>query len=496
MHKRITIQNLSKIGQKKQLIAKEFGCHRNTVRNIEKENPIKEKVNRSAKKHPLNEHRDFIESLLEKKLTIKRIYEELVEKKNYTKKYDNVKKYIRTQKLKAKNKVYIVLHSEPGEEGQVDFGYVGLTKDNEGKMRKTWVFVMTLSHSRKAFYKIVYNQTVEEFIRCHKEAFEYFGGVPENVKIDNLKAAILEASFYEPEYQKEYLEFSEYYRFKIVPCKVRRPEEKGKVESGVKYVKESFFKGRDFLNKDDLDKKLFEWQENVCNKRIHGTTKKVPQVVFENAEKAKLIQLPKKPWETCSWEKRKVNTICHITVKNNYYSVPYKQVGEYVYVRVGEKLIKIYANNKCIATHLRIYTKGKYQTNESHYPKYKVMNQTELQHKKGKKMKEIGEHAYNYFLKLMEKFPNNWSNKVSGIINLEKSYEPSAINLACKRASKYKHYGYKVISNICKKKLYLEESDYTEKLGVILNNFDNNKIKKHEGKLARPLSYYSQIFIT
>ena len=101
MHKRITIQTLSKDGYKKQEMAEIAGCHRNTVRNIEKEYPIKEKVNRSGKKHPLDEHKEFIQERLDKKLSILRIYEDLVEKRNYKKKYDSVKKYIRTRKLKS-----------------------------------------------------------------------------------------------------------------------------------------------------------------------------------------------------------------------------------------------------------------------------------------------------------------------------------------------------------------------------------------------------------
>ena len=182
--------------------------------------------------------------------------------------------------------------------------------------------------------KTVYNQKVSTFIDCFIEAFEYFEGIPERVKIDNLKAAILKANFYEPEYQKEFKQFADYYNFLIDPCKVRQPQEKGKVESGIKYVKNNFFKGRSFKNRNDMEYQLNEWQENVCNKRIHGTTRKVPEIVFQEIEKNKLKKLPYKKWESFWIEKRKVSTTSHIMTDCNYYSVPYKYIGEIVEIKI------------------------------------------------------------------------------------------------------------------------------------------------------------------
>ena len=131
------------------------------------------------------------------------------------------------------------MHTLPGEEAQVDFGYLGLTY-YKGKKRKTWVFNMRLSYSRLDYYEIVYDQRVETFIQGHINAFYYFAGIPQYVKIDNLKAAILKANFYEPIYQELYKNFAYHYGFHPLPCRVRRPNDKGKVESGIKYVKNNF----------------------------------------------------------------------------------------------------------------------------------------------------------------------------------------------------------------------------------------------------------------
>lgn len=486
MPQRITIQSLIKLGWEKIDISKEMGCHRNTVRNIGKENPIKEKVSQPNKKHSLDEYRKYIESWLSEGLSFVRIHEKLREERGFQKGYDLLLKYAKSRKLKAPE-IYTVLHASPGEEGQVDFGYAGKTPDKNGIMRKTWIFEMILSFSRKAFYMTVYDQKVETFINCHREAFEYFGGVPEKVKIDNLKSAILKAHFYEPLYQKQYLEFSKYYGFLIVPCKVRRPEEKGKVESGIKYVKNNFFKGRSFKSTEDLKEQLWNWQEGKCNQRIHGTTKKVPEIQFRNFEKEKLGSLPERSWEFFRYERRRVGTTCHIVADGNYYSVPYKYVGEFVDIKIKNKLIQISFQNQIIATHLRLLGSGEYQTCEEHYPPYKRYNQTEQQYLQGEKMKTVGESAYRYFKNLKTHHPKDWNRKVSGILHLAKRYGNEAVDKSCKRALIFEVYSYQSIANICKNGLFHEIPEMNEKKS------ENRAVPQRE--LSRPLSYYSQIFI-
>jgi transposase len=483
MHKRITIKNLLLLGRTKSSIAKELGVHRNTVSNIENEYPIKEKVERIKKKHELDEHQNYIIRKLDYDgLSYTRIRDDLQREKGVTVDYDVMRYYILTRKLKGKGKAYIVLHSDPGEEMQVDFGYVGLQPDETGKQRKAWVFVGTLGFSRKPFHKLVFNQTVSEFILCHIEAFEYFGGVSQKVKIDNLKSAVLNAHFYEPEYQKEYHAFSKHYNFIIHDCKVRSPEEKGKVESGVKYVKNNFFKGRTFASKKECEEALFDWQENKCNKRIHGTTKKVPEIIFENEEKEKLKPLPLKRWEVCSWERRKVSTTSHIIIDKNYYSVPYKHNGEEVDIKITKNQITIYKNNEQIALHTKIQGIGEYQTNVNHYPDYKRFDTEEYKETQEQQISDIGEYAEKYLFFLKSKGSDSPGRDTRGIIHLYKLYGSEAVNLACKRALAFEVSGYKIIENICKKKLYLDFTDVPK----------YNQTPQ-TGKLERPLTYYSQI---
>lgn len=163
---------------------------------------------------------------------------------------------------------------------------------------------------------------------------------PQYIKIDNLKSVILEANFYEPVYQELYRNFASYYGFKPLPCRVRRPNDKGKVESGIKYVKGNFFAGRHFQDEQDVERRLRICNHKI-NQRTHGTTRKIPQEIFEKEEKAQLLPLPQEEFVMAKVGIRKVYHDCHIYVDYNYYSVPFSYVGREVEIDLTEKLLYI-----------------------------------------------------------------------------------------------------------------------------------------------------------
>jgi transposase len=182
-----TIRTLFKKGLNKCEIARATGHDWKTVSKVIKNGGAPPE----RKPHPriLDTYREGILELMELGLNGVRIHEE-IRRKGVKVGYTAVKEYI--VGIKKRDDIFIRIHTKPGEEVQVDFGYIGRTKDNSGKLRKTWIFHMKISYSRKDFYRKVYNQKVETFIECHEEAFKYFGGVPEYVRIDDLKAAVLE----------------------------------------------------------------------------------------------------------------------------------------------------------------------------------------------------------------------------------------------------------------------------------------------------------------
>lgn len=445
-----TIKTLREQGRNKSEIARVTGHDWKTVdkviRCLEAGQEFPEIQKRRSK---VDDYQEEILEYLEKGLSGVRIHEELV-RKGYNGSYETIKYHIRG--LKRRSKIFVRIHSDPGQEAQVDFGYVGKTCDDDERLRKTWVFNMRLSYSRLDYYEKVYDQRVETFIQCHINAFNYFGGVPLTVRIDNLKAAILEANFYEPIYQKIYKDFADHYGFKPIPCRVYRPNDKGKVESGIKYVKNNFFKGRTFLNGRNCDERLRQWF-NRTNGRVHGTTRKIPQEVFVKEEKKVLLSLPDRLFALCKAGSRKVYHDCHIYVDYNYYSVPYKYVGYEVDIELGEHLLKIYYRGKQISVHQRLSGRGNFSTCQSHYPTYKLYCETEYQERYQAKMAKIGVFAEQLFL-LMVKKNNYWLRASQGILSLTKRYSKEVVNLACKRALAYQVYYYRVIKNICEKGTY------------------------------------------
>ena len=172
--------------------------------------------------------------------------------------------------------VAIPVETEPGHVAQVDFGYVGFLYDAaEGRMRKAYVFVLVLGFSRHMFARIVFDQKVETWLRLHIEAFEEFGGVPSVLVPDNLKAAVIRAAFGLDEQttlNRSYRELARHYGFKVDPAPVRSPEKKGKVETGVKYVKRNFFLPRDERDAAVFQQQLADWLRDIAGMRTHGTT--------------------------------------------------------------------------------------------------------------------------------------------------------------------------------------------------------------------------------
>jgi len=418
------------------------------IKNIEKGIEIPQYKPRQSL---IDEYREKILELLEKDLSGVRIHEELV-KDGFAGSYPTVKRYI--NKLKRKDNIFVRIHTEPGEEAQVDFGYIGMSRDDFGKNKKTWIFNMRLSYSRLDYYEKVYDQKVETFIACHIHAFEFFSGIPKYVKIDNLKAAILEANFYEPIYQQTYKDFAAYYKFSPIPCRVASPNDKGKVESGIKFVKGNFFKGRVFANGTDLDRHLRAWNIDK-NNRIHGTTRKVPYEVFMEEEKSCLTSLPPSRFVLSKISTRKVYHDCHIYVDYNYYSVPYEYVGKTVEIELTDKFLKVFYKTNQIALHPRITLKGQFSTIPSHYPDFKVFDSTEYQDIYKQKVSLIGPYCTKLFDRAVAEKPKHWSRTIKGILSLTNFYSIQTVEASCRRALVYGIAEYQTVKRICKTGAYV-----------------------------------------
>ncbi len=216
-----TIKTLLGRGQSERSIAEQLGIHRQTVRQIKERLASGQGPPTYERASQLDAYESQVTAYVESKLTAVLIHERLQADHGLDISYSTVQRFVK--KIKAQRDSYVPLHSAPGEEAQVDFGYLGKFADASGKLRKVWCFSMVLSHSRYAYHEVVLDQKVPTFLRCHRNAFEYFGGVPQRVKLDNLKSGVIHPDFYEPILQQQYAEFLAHYRCAGVPCKVRKP---------------------------------------------------------------------------------------------------------------------------------------------------------------------------------------------------------------------------------------------------------------------------------
>ena len=253
--------------------------------------------------------------------------------------------------------VAIPVETSPGEVAQVDFGYVGKLYDAaSGQLRKAWAFVMVLGYSRRMVVRVCFDQKIETWLRVHVEAFAELGGVPATIVPDNLKAAVVRAAFGvdgAASLNRSYRELARHHGTKIDPAPIYAPKKKGKVESGVKYVKGNFFPGREGNDADETKRELQRWVDEIANKRIHGTTHRRPMDQFADDEQAALLPIPERRYELVVWHKARVHQDSHVVFDKRLYSVPWRLIKQEVWLRASPSTVDFYADDARVATHSR-----------------------------------------------------------------------------------------------------------------------------------------------
>ena len=227
--------------------------------------------------------RSVIEAGLQSGLSAQRLFQDLTAEHGFTGSYQSVKRFAR--QLGATTELpFRRMECAPGEQVQIDFG-LGAWIEADGKRRRPQLFRAVLGHSRKGYSEVVWRQDTETFLRCIENAFRHFGGVTHTVVIDNLKAGVLAADWYDPELNPKLREFALHYGTTILPTKPATPRHKGKIESGVKFTQENALKGRRFGSLAEQNHYLAEWERTVADKRIHGTVRQQVGKLFETAER-------------------------------------------------------------------------------------------------------------------------------------------------------------------------------------------------------------------
>ena len=396
----------------------------------------------------LENYREAVQKYLDQGLQMTVIYQRIRENYGYDGSYSSVRRFVHHLRPVEKES-YVRVNSEPGEEMQVDFGGVGLIFDPKmGKLRKGYVFVATLSYSRHQYAEVVFDQKINTWLGLHQRTFAFFDGVPHRVVLDNLKAAVLKALVLDPIVGEAYRKLAQHYNFLISPNRPGTPRHKGKVESGVKYVKGNFFAGQDFVDSESTNFHLLAWVMETAGVREHGTTHQSPLKLFREVEQAALQSLPAEPFNLCGIRIAKVHSDCHIVVDGSFYSVPYKKVGTEVEVHVHERIVEIYAQHELLRTHLRAVRKGQWQTEMEDYPPYKAQYLLKTPQYCLKMAARIGSNTYQVVESLLGDRPLDRLRSVQSILALADSVGENRLEAACARALYFGDPHYRRIKDI------------------------------------------------
>ena len=267
--------------------------------------------------------------------------------------------------------VTVRLEVAPGTQAQVDFGQANLVLG--GVRKRLWAFVMTLSYSRHRFVRFVERQDVATWLGCHIRAFQFFGGVPATVLLDNLKSGVVKPDLYDPTINRAYAELERHQGFVADPAKVRTPEHKGKVERSVPVVRQQLAAGRTYADLAEANEKALVWCREEIGLRPHGTTHEAPRIRFERDEKSTLKELPATRFDMPVWKECTVHPDHHVVFEKSYYSVPTRYVGKKVWVRKGLMMVDIFCKDVQIKTHPTAHRPGTWSTDFNDYPEGKKL---------------------------------------------------------------------------------------------------------------------------
>ena len=374
-------------------------------------------------------YRAVVVDLRQRGLEMMAVFQRLHDDHDYAGTYSSVRRFVQALEP-AQPDATIRIERPPGEEVQVDFGYAGLMFDVDGQARRAWAFVVTLAYSRHQYVEFVFDQRVETWLLCHQHAFEYFDGVPRKVVLDNLKAGIVQACFDEPQVQRAYRDCAEHYGFLIAPCRVREPQEKGKVESGVHYVARNFLAGRDPAALTINNLKVRAWIEQIAGIRDHGTTHWQPLVQFKAVEQATLMALPATPFEIATWKQAKLHRDRYVQFDRAYYSAPVRYVGQVLWVRGDAQTLRIYADYTLLATFPRATGPGQRQTNLDHLPIAKVDALTLTPERCQAEAAQIGLATQQVVQQWLDDRPLDRLRTVRKLLRLSETYTPSRLEQA------------------------------------------------------------------
>jgi hypothetical protein len=354
--------------------------------------------------------------------------------------------------------------------------------DAAGRRRGTWVFRLVLAHSRKGYSEAVLRQTTDDFLRCIENAFAAFRGVPQTLVIDNLRAAVSQADWFDPDLCPKVRCFAEHYHVAILPTKPYTPRHKGKIENGIKYVKNNALKGRTFATLVQQNEHLRQWEQTVSDTRIHGTTRQQVAVVFAAVEKPALQPLPEGRFDLFQEALRQVHRDGHVQVKEAYYSVGPEFLGQNVWVRWDGRMVRIFdVRMNSIAVHAQL-PPGKFSTQVRHIAPEKISSVERGKEWLLEQVHLIGPQAQAWAQQMLRDRGVAGVRVLMGLMSLSHRCSPVEVDAACQVALEHGAYRLRNLRRL----IILRREGQT-----IPRQINFEFIQEHP--IIRPVKYYQQL---
>lgn len=363
--------------------------------------------------------------------------------------YNGKRRIVETYVSKLKKKTeesFFRIETLPGEYAQVDWANCAVVRIGN-TIRKLSCFVMVLSFSRMMYLEFTLSQCLEDFIQCHINAFKFFGGVTKKILYDNLKTVVLSRLGNNIQFNRKFMEFTGVYLFEAKLCNPGRGNEKGKVESGIKYIRSNFLSGRDTRTAwPSIQGEAIAWRDKTANIRIHRTTREQPMDRFEK-EKPFLGVLPSTDYDAAIIRSLKANSQALVHFDGNAYSVPHTLAYKSLTLKSYPDTICIFDGAKEVAKHKRSYERGMAIEDPKHYEGLLAIKRRAHASKIKDSFLNLGELAKEYLDGLI-KAELNLSHHLSQIMDWVKLYGKTEVLQAVDHALRFNAFGAAYLKNI------------------------------------------------
>lgn len=398
-------------------------------------------------------HHEYITEMLKAGVTQATIHQRLRDERGLQTSVASLKRYVAANlPEQVRRDRVVVLRDEDevpaGEEAQIDYGHLGYFTDPiGGRRRKVWAFAMVLSCSRYMFVRPVLAMDQQSWTQAHVEAFAFFGGVPRRIVPDNLRTGVDKPDLYDPKINRSYAELADHYGVLVDPARSRKPRDKARIERPMPYIRDSFWRGREFTSLEAMQAAAVDWCRDVAGRRAcRPLAGAAPASVFQAVEAQALQPLPARPFVLASWSSAVVGPDIHAKVGKTIYSIPWRYMGQRLDARATATMVQFFHNGHLVATHGR-KPKGK-QTDFGHYPPEKIAFRMKTPTWCRTRAGEIGPACTEVIAGLLEVNALFRLRAAQGVLGLADKHGTDRLEAACRKAITVGDPSYRTVKGI------------------------------------------------